>query len=296
MRPDDDEWISMDLFGKSVLVVGGDRVGKEVASQFDTTIEHTTGTASATCAEYTTESPVGAVILAVDGSQPGDALIDVKLPSLPAASTHLAVVTVPAQPTAGERAFLDRLDRHVDTVVLASGREPADLIDAVSTLASIIRDSGIVNLDLADVETVFQPVRFAALSTGTGPIETPTVAVRDAFNSLPRGIETDSAGGVLVDLVGPPSMSVANINDVVSAVRGRVGPDAHLIWGGAVDPDTADALTVRLVFAGVESVRVAPGDDCPRCETTLSAFTLDDRTMLSCDACGFAGVSVRLRE
>jgi cell division GTPase FtsZ len=90
-------------------------------------------------------------------------------------------------------------------------------------------------------------------------------------------------------------MTAADTNDSVSAVRGRVGPDAHVIWGGAID-DTLDELRVRLVLAGVKNVRVAAGDRCPRCGSALSTYRLDGRGVPSCESCGFAGVSVRLRD
>lgn len=287
MRVEKDEWIESAVRKSAVSVVGGDAIGRSAAARL----------AARDVRATDTPSTPEAVVLAVDASHSGpdiDAELDV--PTLPNAAVRLAVATVPPRPTNGERALLAALERRVDTVVLVSGGGIDDLTAAVASLVSIVRDSGIVNVDLADVETVVRPVELAALGVGTGPIDDPVAAVRNAFCSLPRSIETDGSSGVLVDLVGPPTMSVNDVNEAVSAVRGRVGPDAHVIWGGAVDEANEGTLEARLVFAGVENARVAPGDDCPRCETPLSAYTLDDRTMLSCEACGFAGVSVRLRE
>ncbi len=280
----DDEF-AIDAMGESVRVVGGDTVGRSVASRIAESDVRATDSGS---------SP-DAVVLAVDGAR-----VDVdgtrEFPSLPEATVRLAVVAIPEQPTADERAVLNALGSHVETTVLVSGGGVDDLAAAVATLVSIVRDPGIVNVDLADVETVFRPIELATLAVGSGPIDDPAAVVRDAFGSLPRGVETDAANGVLVDLVGPPRMSVADVNEAVSTVRGRVGPDAHVIWGGSVDAALEADLEARLVFAGVENVRVAAGDDCPRCGTSLSTYTLDGRTMLSCGACGFADVSVRLRE
>ena len=298
MTTDGTDRIPAEALEESVLVVGGDAVGRSAADRI------ADGDAVATAA---TESPsadadvdvnanvdadADVVVLAVDAGRSGTEL---RFPSLPEAAVRVAVVTVPDRPTSNERAVLDALASRVDAVVLASG-DGGDLAAAVETLVSIVRDTGLVNVDLADVETVFRPVDLAAIGVGRGPIEEPTAATREAVASLPVGVETDAAGGALVDLVGPPRMSVADVDGAVSAVRDRVGPDAHVIWGGSVDPSIDSGLAVRLVLAGVESVRVAPGDDCPRCGTPLSSYTLEDRTMLSCEACGFADVSVRLRE
>jgi len=285
MTVDETDQIAPDALKESVLIVGGDGIGRSVAARIANGDTGATDRAAAP----------DAVVLAVDAARSADADTPA-LPSIPETAIRLAVVTVPERPTPSERALLERLETQVDAVVLASGEGEAALTAAVGTLVSIVQDSGMVNVDLADVETVFRPVERAALGAGEGSIEEPTAAVRDTFASLPRGVETDATSGVLVDLIGPPRMSIADVDGAVSAVRGRVGPDAHVIWGGAVDSAVDEELAVRLVFAGVESARVAPGDDCPRCGTPLSSYTLGDRTRLSCEACGFADVSVRLRD
>lgn len=280
-----DDELAIGAMGESVRVVGGDTVGRSVASRIAESDVRATDSGS---------TP-DAVVLAVDGAR---VAIDGahEFPSLPEAAVRLAVVAIPEQPTADERAVLSTVESHVGTTVLVSGGGADDLAAAVATLVSIVRDPGIVNVDLADIVTVFRPIELATLGVGSGPIDDPAAVVRDAFGSLPRGVETDAANGVLVDLVGPPRMSVADVNEAVSTVRGRVGPDAHVIWGGSVDAALETELEARLVFAGVENIRVASGDDCPRCGTSLSTYSLDSRTMLSCEACGFADVSVRLRE
>lgn len=285
MTTDEELRLAIDALGESVLVVGAGAVGRAAATRV---------VKSDAPAADTAEAP-DAVILAVDGSRlDGDS--PPEIPSLPDAPVRLATVTIPDRPTSGERMFLESLADHVDTVVLVSGSGADDLTESVSTLVSIARESGVVNVDLADVGTVFRPIEVATLCVGSDQTGDPATAVRNAFSDLPSGIETDSVSGVIVDLVGDPEMTVADISDAVSAVRERIGPDAHVIWGGAVDEAAEKELRVRLVLAGVKSVRVAPGDLCPRCETPLSTYALGERTMPSCEACGFSGISVRLRD
>ncbi len=217
--------------------------------------------------------------------------------ALPDAEVRVAVVTVPDRPTASERAIVEALSERAGTVLFASERGTAGegVTGAVGTLVSLVREAGIVNVDLADLKTVFRAGGLAALGVGTGPLAEPVAAVESAFWAVPRAIETDPGGGVIVDVVGPPETSVTDTNAVVSAVQGRVGPDAHVIWGGAVDASRDRSLKIRLAVGGVRNARVAPGDGCPRCGTPLSVYDADSRRTLSCDACGFAGVSVRLR-
>lgn len=285
MTTDEELRQAIDALGESVLVVGSGAVGRSAAARVGGSDVPATNAAG----------DPDAVILAVDaGGADGDS--NPEIPSLPDAPVRLAAVTVPDRPASGEQAFLESLVDRVDTVVLVSGGGTDHLSGAVATLVSIVRESGVVNVDIADVETVFRPIEIATLCVGSDPAGESTAAVRNAFNELPSGVETDSVSGVLIDIVGTPKMTVADISDAVSAVRERIGPDAHVIWGGAVDDDAENGLQVRLVLAGVKNVRVAPGDHCPRCGTLLSTYTLGERTMPSCEKCGFSGISVRLRD
>lgn len=282
MTTDEELRIAADALGESVLVVGCGDAGTAAA----------TAVAASDVPATDDAATPDAVVLAVDGTAAPETLPG----SVPDAPLVVAVVALPHRPAPGERDLLAALSERVDSVVLTAGDDAAALTDSVGTLVSVVRDPGFVNLDLADARTLLCPVEFAALGVGASERGTPKEAVAAALASLPPGVETDPADGVLVDLLGGPSMSVEDVSDAVTAVRGRVGPEAHVIWGGGVDDDLAETVRVRLVVASVANVRAAPGDPCPRCGSSLAAYSLGGRTTLSCESCGFAGVSVRLRE
>jgi hypothetical protein len=285
MTTDEELRLAVDALGESILVVGYGSAGRTATTRV------ADGDLPATDAAETPD----AVIVAADGSAV-DANAAVELPETPTAPMCLAAVTVPNRQRAGEQAALDAIAERVDATIVATGSGVVDLTATVGALVSIVRESGIVNIDLADAQTVFRSVRTGALCVGESSIGDPATAVENAFGTLAAGIETDPARGVLVDLVGPPGMSVADISEAVSTVRAHVGPNAHVIWGGSIDDSMADGIRARLVLAGVKNGRVAPGDRCPRCGSALSTYTLGERTIPSCESCGFAGVSVRLRD
>jgi hypothetical protein len=287
MTTDEELRAAASALAESVLVVGHGESGRRAA----------TAVAGRDVPATDDAADPDAVVRAVDGTADASSVAD---PDPPDAPLDVAVVALPNRPTDGERDLLKRLEGRTDAVVLAAGAaDEADaLADAVAAFVSVVREPGFVNLDLADARTLLADadVDRAALGVGTSDAGTPESAVAAAFASLSAGIETDPASGVLVDLLGGPEMSVEDVSDAVTAVRGRVGPDAHVIWGGAVDPELGEAVRVRLVVAGVASVRATAGDPCPRCETPLSAYTLGAKTTVSCENCGFAGVSARLRD
>lgn len=291
MTSDESLRVVAETLAESVLLVGVGAAGEAAAERV------AEGDAPAT----DDASDPDVVVLAVDGPMSGESDLP-DADGIADAPLSVAVVALPARPSPGERDFRSRLAERTDAVVFtaaADGSPDPDvdaLAEAVETFVSVVRDPGFVNLDLADARTVLESVDAAALGVGESDRGSPSAAVADAFASLPTGIQTDPASGVLVDLLGGPGMTVGDVSDAVSAVRARVGPDAHVIWGGAVDEALDEAVRVRLVVAGVADSRRAPGDPCPRCESTLSTYALNGRRTLSCDDCGYAGVSVRLRE
>jgi hypothetical protein len=299
MTADDGGAIAAESMDESVVVVGLEGPGSPKPADLAALEAVETGTRDGADAPDTPD----VVVLAADASRAAERADD---PDgdfdgrfgpgvLPDAELRVAVVTVPDRPTAGERAIVEALSERAGTVLFASERDTGGIAGAVGTLVSLVREAGIVNVDLADLKTVFRTGELAALGVGTGPLAEPVAAVESAFRAVPRAIETDPGGGVIVDVVGPPETSVTDTNAVVSAVRGRVGPDAHVIWGGAVDASRDRSLKVRLAVGGVGNARVAPGDGCPRCGTPLSVYDGGGRRTLSCEACGFADVSVRHR-
>jgi hypothetical protein len=285
MTTDEELRSAVDALGESMLVTGSGATGRRVATRL---AEYDVSATNAL------DSP-DAVVVAVDATDRSDGELPA-IPSLPDALVRIAVVSVPDSPAENERQVLETLADRVGTTLLVSGTGVETLTEAVETLVSIVHDSGVVNIDLADAQTVFESGELAALCIGESADGEPATAVENAFGALPAGIKSDSAYGVLVDVVGPPTMSVGAVSDAVSTVRNYVGPDAHVIWGGTVDPELGSGLRIRLVLAGVKNARVVPGDPCPRCGSSLSTYTLGDRTSTACDTCGFAGVSVRLRD
>ncbi|WP_280586046.1 hypothetical protein [Halorubrum sp. Boch-26] len=199
-----------------------------------------------------------------------------------------AVAVVPA--AAADEDALSPVRESVGAVVVAED----DAVEAaIRAFLATVQEPGFVNLDLTDAETVLS-AGVAALGTGTADRDAPAAAVAGAFDGLPAGVDATDASAVLVDVVVDPDTSVTAATDVIAAVRGRIGADANVIWGGAVDEAAADELAVRLVVAGVRHAPpLTAGDPCPRCGASLSAYEFGARETLSCDGCGYSGIAVR---
>jgi len=186
---------------------------------------------------------------------------------------------------------LSALRQLVDAVLIAGDADGAEdgVEHAIRSFLAVVQDPGFVNLDLTDAETVLSS-GVAAIGTGTAARDAPATAVESAFGGLPDGIDVTDASAVLVDVTLDPVTSIAAATDVIAAVRDRIGSDANVIWGGAVDESVTDELTVRIVVADVRhSPRLDAGDSCPRCGAPLALYAFGASETLSCDGCGFSG-------
>jgi len=197
---------------------------------------------------------------------------------------------------AGDPDRIDALRAVADAAVLAG---EGGVAGAVAAFVALVRDPGFVNLDLADARTALRAGDLAALGRGTAGLDAGGAerAVAAAFDGMAPGVVPGGAAGVLVDVVGDPAMSVADASAAVTAARRRVGRDAHVIWGGAVDDALAGEVRARVVAAGVGLSPVpSAGGPCPRCGARLAAYSLDGRATPACDDCGYAGVAASLQD
>ena len=286
----DDLREAADALGGSVVVCGLGAHADRLAGAEFRDARYASGAellAEASSASSTGPAPA-AVVVALDpetvgeGAEATDALRAID------ALDAFAVAVVPAAAAEGDA--LAAVRESVDAVLLAEG----DAVEAaIRAFLATVQEPGFVNLDLTDAETVLS-AGVAALGTGAADRDDPSVAVASAFDRLPDGVDAAEASAVLVDVVVDPATSIAAATDVIAAVRERIGADANVIWGGAVDEAAADELAVRLVVAGVRHAPLlSAGDPCPRCGEPLASYRFGARETLSCDACGYSDIAMR---
>ena len=214
-------------------------------------------------------------------------------------SFSIVVVGIPSRFGVSERAAIDRLQGIADAVVLVRNEW---LSGAISQLVALIEEAGVVNLDLADVRTLLSSDGLGVLSSGSGPESAPETAVTAAIEKVVSDVDVAAATGAIVDVSGTPDLSVDGAASLVGRVRDRIDGEAHVIWGTAVEEEPSgstqsrdNSVRVRLLLSGIEPPEPtrSPGDRCPRCDGTLSGYSMGDRTTIACDDCGYAGVSRR---
>ena len=192
----------------------------------------------------------------------------------------VAVVTKPFK-FEGEkrmtRAFegIEKLKKEVDTLIIipnerlkAIGEKNSSfrdlivraddvLLHAVKGISDLIMSSGFINLDFADVKKVMQEMGTAIMGTGRSSGENRAVeAAKEAVNSpLLEDISISGAKGLLMNITGPSSMSMDEIDEASSYIRGEVAEDADIFWGVVFDEDMGEEIQITVIATGIDKER-----------------------------------------
>lgn len=150
----------------------------------------------------------------------------------------------------------DRIKHATDQkVTLANGFEIADdvLRQAVQSISDLIKNTGLINLDFADVTAIMKGAGFAHMGVGTaagkGKAEE---AARTAVSSPLMETSIDGARGVLVNITGSMDIGLEDVESAASLVQAAAHPDANIIFGAAFDDTMDDEIRVTVIATGFD--------------------------------------------
>ncbi|MGE0790821.1 MAG: cell division protein FtsZ [Sandaracinaceae bacterium] len=162
-----------------------------------------------------------------------------------------ALLTVP-----NERLTLDDL-----SVREAFRRADSILAGAVRGIGDLVTQTGLVNLDFADVAAVLRGGGRAVMGSARGVgRDRARVAVERALDApLLLDDSIEGARGVLLSFTIDPKIGIHAIHEAAAKVHALVHDDADVFFGVTVDPTLVDEIRVTLVAAGLDrEEEVAP--------------------------------------
>jgi len=140
-------------------------------------------------------------------------------------------------------------------VTFANGFEIADdvLRQAVTSISDLIKNTGFINLDFADVTAIMKDAGFAHMgvghAAGKGKAED---AARAAVSSPLMETSIDGAKGVLVNITGSMDIGLEDVEAAASLVQEAAHPDANIIFGATFDEDMDDEIRVTVIATGFD--------------------------------------------
>lgn len=155
----------------------------------------------------------------------------------------------------------DRLKFATDQkVTLANAFEIADdvLLQAVTSISNLIKNTGFINLDFADVTCIMRNAGFAHMgvghAAGKGKAEE---AARMAVASPLMETSINGAHGVLINITGSEDMDLEDVETAASLVQEAAHPDANIIFGATFDDTLEDEIRVTVIATGFEEGNAA---------------------------------------
>ncbi|MBI4093934.1 cell division protein FtsZ, partial [Candidatus Kaiserbacteria bacterium] len=126
------------------------------------------------------------------------------------------------------------------------------LKQAVEGISDIITQTGIINVDFADVRAVMQNAGSALMGIGTGIGEKRAeLAARAAINSPLLDVSIHGAKGVLFSIAGGEDLGMLEVQDAANVITEAIDQDAKVIFGAVTDPSLKKgAMRVTVIATG----------------------------------------------
>ena len=138
-------------------------------------------------------------------------------------------------------------------ITFANAFEIADdvLRQAVQSISDLIRDTGFINLDFADVTAIMKEAGLAHMgvgrAAGKGKAEE---AARMAISSPLLETSIEGARGVLINITGSPDIGLEEVEQAATLVQQAVHPEALTIFGATFDETLDDEMRVTVIATG----------------------------------------------
>lgn len=151
----------------------------------------------------------------------------------------------------------DKLLALDDDMTMTDSFRKADevLVNAVQGISDLIQQSGLINVDFADVKAVMSGAGLALMGIGYGRGDTRAMdAARAAISSpLLDNISVDGATGVLINFMGGPDLRLREVNEAASMIQESAGEDANIIFGAVINENMRDVVKVTIIATGFPS-------------------------------------------
>ena len=126
------------------------------------------------------------------------------------------------------------------------------LLHATQGISDLIRVTGEVNVDFADVRTIMSNRGAALMGSGFGRGENRAIeAAQEAISSpLLDNISIAGAAGVLINITGGMDLAIDEVSTISQIIQEAAGEEAEIIFGAVHDPHMKEEVRVTVIATG----------------------------------------------
>lgn len=138
------------------------------------------------------------------------------------------------------------------TPILESFRIADDVLrQGIQGISDLIVTPSMINLDFADVKTVMKNKGLAHMGTGRARGEGRTLgAVQQAISSPLLETSIENATGLIINIKGGLDLTLDEVNEACSLVRGAVDESCNIIYGCGIDEKMQEEVEVTVIATG----------------------------------------------
>ena len=128
------------------------------------------------------------------------------------------------------------------------------LLHATQGISDLIRVSGEVNVDFADVRTIMSCRGPALMGSGFGEgDDRAQEAAQEAISSpLLDDVSIQGAQGVLINITGGMDLAIDEVTRISTIIQEEAGDEAEIIFGAVHDPNLEGSIRVTVIATGFD--------------------------------------------
>ncbi len=129
------------------------------------------------------------------------------------------------------------------------------LLHATQGISDLIRVSGEVNVDFADVRTIMSSRGPALMGSGFGEGDNRAEeAAQEAISSpLLDNVSINGAKGVLINITGGMDLGIDEVTQISTIIQEAAGDEAEIIFGAVHDPELDQEVRVTVIATGFDT-------------------------------------------
>ena len=128
------------------------------------------------------------------------------------------------------------------------------LNQGVQWISDLITQSGLINVDFADVRSVMRNAGSALMGIGYGSGENRAVeAARGAIDSPLLELSIAGAKGLLFNITGGTDISMFEVDEAAKIITESVDSDANIIFGATINENYNGELKITVVATGFDA-------------------------------------------
>ena len=151
-------------------------------------------------------------------------------------------------------------------ITMVNAFEIADdvLQQAVQSISDLIKNTGFINLDFADVSAVMKDAGRAHMGVGRAAGKNKAEeAARMAISSPLLETSINGARGVLINVTGSMDIGLEEVETAANLVQEAAHPDANIIFGAAFDESLEDEIRVTVIATGCDEAPASVSAPAP---------------------------------